>query len=85
MKVNALEIRQSFGAILNKLAKHSQPIIIEKNREPVAVLISMKMFQERFIDFQDQQKRDALLATFKEVAKSSKLDSMEELRKLRYG
>lgn len=85
MKVNALEIRQAFGSVLNKLSRNGTPIIIEKNREPVAVLISMKMFKERFIDYQDQQKRDELLKTFKESAKASKLNSLEELRKLRYG
>jgi len=85
MKVNALEIRQSFGAVLNKLTRHGNPIIIEKNREPVAVLISMKMFKERFIDYQDQQKREELLKAFKDSTQTSKLDSLEELRKLRYG
>lgn len=85
MKVNALQIRQSLGSVLAKLSRADKPIIIEKNREPVAVLISMKMFKERFIDFQEQQKRDELFEAFKSSARPAKSSSLDELRKLRYG
>ena len=50
MKVNALQVRQSFGKILKRLNKEKEPILIEKGREPVAALISLKDYKERFID-----------------------------------
>ena len=85
MKVNALKIRQSFGAILKKLQSTNEPIIIEKGRQPVAVLISLKVFQERFIDYREQRKREDLLALFESSASLPTSDSLSALRELRYG
>ena len=84
MRVNALQIRQSFGKILKQLMSGDEPIIIEKAREPVAVLISLKTFQERFVDLQEQEKRDELLSRFKKAGQKPKLNSTEVLRQLRY-
>ena len=85
MKVNALQVRQSFGAVLEKLRKSDEPIVIEKGREPVAVLISMKMFRERFVDYREEQKRRELLETFRNSATAPTEDSLALLRELRYG
>jgi PHD/YefM family antitoxin component YafN of YafNO toxin-antitoxin module len=85
MKTNALQIRQSFGKILRKLLTTHEPIIIEKGREPVAVLISLKTFKERFIDYREQQKRDELLQRFSDSAQQSTEDSLKVLREVRYG
>ena len=85
MKVNALEIRQSLGKILKRLQAKDEPIIIEKGRVPVAVLISLKAFQERFIDYRELQKRRELLETFQNSASPASQDSLQVLRELRYG
>jgi PHD/YefM family antitoxin component YafN of YafNO toxin-antitoxin module len=85
MQVNALQVRQSLGAILKKLASSGEPIVIEKNRTPVAVLISLEAFKERFIDYQDARKRAELLQRFAGAATPAKLDSLDVLRRLRYG
>jgi len=49
-KTNALKLRQSLGAVLQMLKKSGQPILVEKDRVPVAVLISLEDFQKRFVD-----------------------------------
>lgn len=85
MKVNALQIRQSLGKIIETLQENDEPIIIEKSRKPVAVLISLKAFQERFIDYRELQKRKQLLDKFRENADVPDRDSLETLRDLRYG
>lgn len=85
MKVTALEIRQSLGKILKKLESLDEPIIVEKGRKPVAVLISLKTFRRRFIDYQEKKKRAALLNAFRDAATEPALDSMTVLRELRYG
>jgi prevent-host-death family protein len=85
MKINALKLRQSFGAILEKLRKTGEPIIIEKGRVPVAVLISIETFNKRFIDLLEVSKRIELLKAFKENAVASKEDSLKIIRELRYG
>ena len=85
MKINALKIRQSFGAILKILQKSGEPIIIEKGRVPVAVLVSIEMFNKRFIDLLEATKRTEILKAFRENAVSAKEDSLSVLRDLRYG
>lgn len=85
MKVNALQIRQGFGKILKKLQATDEPIIVEKGREPVAVLISLKTFKERFVDYRELEKRKEILGAFKESAVDSSSDSLKVLRELRYG
>lgn len=85
MKVNALQIRQSFGKILKKLQSAGEPIIIEKGRQPVAVIISLKAFQERFIDYREKKKREELLRRFSEAGARVSSDPLKILRKLRYG
>ncbi len=85
MKVNALAIRQSFGEILKKLEALEEPIIIEKSRQPVAVLISMKVFEKQFVDLREKQKKEALLQEFKESRVLISKDPVELLRELRYG
>lgn len=85
MKVNALQIRQSLGKILKKLAATDEPIVVEKGRRPVAVLISIKAFTERFIDYREQRKREELLARFRDSAVRPASDSLSLLRDLRYG
>jgi PHD/YefM family antitoxin component YafN of YafNO toxin-antitoxin module len=85
MKVNALQLRQSLGSILLALGKKDDPIIVEKNREPVAVLISIKVFKERFVDFLDKEKQEELILLAKQSAKKSSQNSLSILRELRYG
>ncbi len=85
MKVNALQLRQSLGKILDRLKEEDEPIVIEKGREPVAVLISLRMFRERFIDYREEQKRRQLLDKFRQAASIPAVDSLEALRELRYG
>ena len=85
MKVNALQVRQSLGRILEKLKKTEETIIIEKGREPVAVLISLRIFKERFIDYREEQKRPRAPGSFPSQRSKSSVDSLAVLRKLRYG
>lgn len=83
--VNALQVRQSFGKILKKLQKSDQPLLIEKGREPVAVLLSLKTFRERFVDYREMEKREAIFKMAQKSAVHAKEDSLKVLRELRYG
>ena len=75
----------NIGKILERLKQEDEPIIIEKGREPVAVLISLRMFRERFVDYREEQKRRQLLDKFRQAASLPAVDSLEALRELRYG
>lgn len=83
--VNALTLRQHFGQVLNDLLTIEEPIVVEKGRKAVAVLISMELFRKRFVDFRDLEAKQALLNQFKENGVKPKRDTLTELRELRYG
>lgn len=85
MTVNALKIRQSFGAILKQVQASNEPLIIEKGRVPVAVIISLKTYKERFIDLREKEKKDELFESFVASGTKTEKNSMKVLRELRYG
>jgi prevent-host-death family protein len=59
--VNALKLRQKLGAVLRSLETSGQPILIERNSKPAAVLISIDDYQKRFVDREADQKRKELV------------------------
>jgi len=86
-KVNALELRQSLGKVLAQLERNGEPIVVEKGRKPVAALISLKDYHERFAEKAAREERDKL---FEEMDKL-RMRSVDPtpggtiLRELRYG
>ncbi|HXW60319.1 MAG TPA: type II toxin-antitoxin system Phd/YefM family antitoxin [Myxococcota bacterium] len=84
-KVNALTVRQHFGEVLKELEAGQEPIIVEKGRKEVAVLITIDLFRKRFVDFQDLEARQKLFEAFKNNPARCKVDSLSILRDLRYG
>ena len=49
-RVNVLKVRRAFGKILDQLERSGEPILVEKGREPRAVLVPLRLFRERFVD-----------------------------------
>lgn len=60
--VNALELRNRLGAVLDDLERTGEPIILSKGRRPRAVLISMEDFNRRFVDRLAEDRQKQLLA-----------------------
>jgi antitoxin (DNA-binding transcriptional repressor) of toxin-antitoxin stability system len=85
VRINALKLRQSLGKILDGLKDSDEPIIVEKGREPIAVLIPFRVFRERFVDYREEQKRLEILEAFRTAAVPPTEDTLEALRRLRYG
>ncbi len=86
IKANALQLRQSLGAILKKLQTGKQPILIERNSKPAAVLITLEDYQKRFVDREADEKRKQLVRRIKELRTSldpkiKSIDLIEEMRK----
>ena len=83
---NALQLRQSMGKIVEQLLASGEPILIEKGRKPVAVLISIEDYQKRFVDKDADVMRQELVASIK-AAKlklpkdTTSLDLIRGLRK----
>lgn len=65
LKTNALKLRQSLGILLRKIEKTGEPILIERNRHPAAVLISLDDYQKRFVDHEADQQRKDMVARIK--------------------
>ena len=56
--VNALELRQSLGKVLDQLERGGEPILVCRRRTPAAALVSLKDYRERFVDRDaDEQRR----------------------------
>jgi PHD/YefM family antitoxin component YafN of YafNO toxin-antitoxin module len=60
-KTNALKLRQNLGLIIKKLLKTGEPILVEKDRTPVAVLITLDDFKKRFVDVEADNQRKEII------------------------
>ena len=61
--VNALKLRQQLGTVLKSLETSGQPVLIERNSKPAAVLISLEDYQKRFVDREADEKRKRMVET----------------------
>ncbi len=48
--MNTLQLRQSIAGAIRELEANGEPIILDNRNRPVAVIISLKDFQERFAE-----------------------------------
>ncbi len=83
--VNAVTLRQSLGRVLRQLERGGEPIVVQRGRRPAAVLISLRDYQERFVDREPDARRRAIVAALKETrfekpAGQTTLDVLRELR-----
>lgn len=67
IKTNALQLRQSLGAVLKKLQSSKQPILVERNSKPAAVLITIEDYQKRFVDREADEKRRQLVHRIRQL------------------
>lgn len=67
--VNAVELRQSLGRVCASLQRGGPPVLLAKGRKPVAVLISLQDFHERFAERAAAEARRALLQEIDALAR----------------
>jgi PHD/YefM family antitoxin component YafN of YafNO toxin-antitoxin module len=84
-KVNALQLRQSLGRVLQRLAETGEPVLLEKDRKPAAVIISLEDYRTRFVDMEADRKRIELVeqikrATFRAPKGRTAADMLREVR-----
>jgi len=84
-RVNALALRQSLGKVVASLERTGEPILLEKGRRPVAVLISLRDFEERFVEKAAAGARERILEEIDRLARPSidPTPAVEVLRELR--
>ena len=83
--VNALELRQSLGKVLDQLERGGEPILVCRRRTPAAALVSLKDYRERFVDrAADDQRREVVARLrrlkFKSPTTGTTLDVLRDLR-----
>jgi PHD/YefM family antitoxin component YafN of YafNO toxin-antitoxin module len=85
-KVSALTVRQSLGRVLDQLEKTGEPVIVEKDRRPRAVLITLADFERRFVDVTALERRRQIAAEIRamrdDTARSA-TTAVESVRELR--
>ncbi|MBI4729138.1 MAG: type II toxin-antitoxin system Phd/YefM family antitoxin [Acidobacteria bacterium] len=70
-RVNALQLRQSLGKVIAGLEKTGEPILLEKGRRPVGVIVSLRDFQERFVERAAAEARTKLIEEMDRLATTS--------------
>ncbi len=65
--VNALQVRNRLGEILNIMEETGEPVLISKGRKIKAVLITPEQFERRFLDYQAEEKKAMLLSMVKKL------------------
>jgi prevent-host-death family protein len=85
-KTNALQMRRCLGKVLRQLQRGGSPILVERNREPAAVLISLDDYRERFVDRVAAEERmqlvEEILAMRRKAARGG-LSSEQIVREIR--
>ena len=83
--VNALQLRQSLGRVLRRLEKTGRPILLEKDRKPAAVIISLDDYRTRFVDVEADRLRAEMVERIKqaELRTPKGVSSLDLLREMR--
>jgi PHD/YefM family antitoxin component YafN of YafNO toxin-antitoxin module len=86
-KANALQLRQNMGSLIAKLKKTGEPILLEKDREPVGVIISIEDYKIRFVDVDADIARREMVAKIKaaRIQLPKNTSSLDLIRALRAG
>ena len=86
-KTNAVKLRQNMGAIVRQLQATGEPILLEKDRKPVAVLISIDDYKKRFVDIDADILRREMISEIKKARIKLPVDksSLDLIRELRSG
>lgn len=84
---SALQLRQSLGRVIARLKRSGEPVLLTKDRKPVAVMISIADYEERFSEKAASDRRRQILAEVDAAVRNSvdKRDAATLLRELRGG
>lgn len=84
--INALAVRKELGAVLDSLAAGGGPVLVTRDREPVAALVPIAVFRQRFVDFLANDALEKAMSDLRALQTAVEgRDSLEELRALREG
>jgi len=65
--VNALQLRQCLGSVLDLLERDGAPVLVKRGQRAAAVLISLKDWQQRFADKAADEARKAIVERIQQM------------------
>lgn len=84
--INALAVRKELGAVLDSLVAGGAPVLVTRDREPVAALVPIAVFRQRFVDYLASDALEKAMSELGELQTATRGgDSLRELRALRDG
>jgi len=83
--VNALAVRKGLGAVLDEMQTAGEPVLVTRDREPVAALVPIAIFRQRFVDFMAADAIDRAMEELAALQIQTTGDSLSDLRALRDG
>lgn len=86
-KINAIQLRQSLTKVMNRLRRTGEPILLEKGRNPAAVIILLDDFKTRFVEKEADERRREVQRRILSFSRRSKVKQRGEdlVRELRSG
>lgn len=80
-------MRQSLGKVVSALEAGGEPVLLCRGRRPVAALVSLRDFEERFVEKAAAAERDRLIEQMDALARpaADPTPSVEILRLARTG
>jgi PHD/YefM family antitoxin component YafN of YafNO toxin-antitoxin module len=83
--VNALQVRNNLGKVLQELEETKEPILLSKGRKVRAAIITIEDFQRRFIDRQAEEAKEKWRNAPRELSapRVGNRSSLQILRELR--
>jgi PHD/YefM family antitoxin component YafN of YafNO toxin-antitoxin module len=67
-KINTRGLRQSLTKVLSALQKSGEPILLERGKKPIGVIITLRDFEERFVEKAAAEARDRILEQINKMA-----------------
>jgi prevent-host-death family protein len=86
-KATALQLRQNLGSLIKKLKETGEPILLEKDRKPVGVIISLEDYKRRFVDIDADLRRREIIDEIKkaQIKLPKNMNSLDIITSIRSG
>jgi PHD/YefM family antitoxin component YafN of YafNO toxin-antitoxin module len=83
--INALNLRNNLGKVLQELEETNEPVLVSKGRKIRAVLVGIDDFQKRFVDKQAEEDKERWLKSILNLRapRTGSISSLDVLRDLR--
>ena len=88
--VTALDLRKKLGSLLNEVHEKDEQVIISRSNKPLAVMISVKDYEEKVIKKDREKKLNKIAAAMdtwnkKHLQRTAAINVVKAVREIREG